>query len=119
MERFEPHAHKVGVCSRCDTVVEPMLSEQWFVAVNKVGPNGKSLAGEAIAAVENGATTFHPKFWENTYFSWMRNIEDWCISRQLWWGHRIPAWWCKGDACPRTQPIVQEEAPATCPDCGS
>ena len=120
LEKVEPHAHKVGVCSRCDTIVEPMLSDQWFVAVNKLGPNGKSLAGEAIAAVENGDTTFHPKFWENTYFSWMRNIQDWCISRQLWWGHRIPAYWCvKCEAVGQgTEPIVAEERPASCPNCG-
>ncbi len=120
LEKVEPHAHKVGACSRCDTIVEPMLSDQWFVAVNKPGPNGKSLAGEAIAAVENGATTFHPKFWENTYFSWMRNIQDWCISRQLWWGHRIPAYWCvKCEAVDAgTEPIVAEERPASCPNCG-
>jgi valyl-tRNA synthetase len=120
LEKVEPHAHKVGACSRCDTIVEPMLSDQWFVAVNKPGPNGKSLAGAAIAAVETGDTTFHPKFWENTYFSWMRNIQDWCISRQLWWGHRIPAYWCircqgiDSDA----EPIVAEERPVACPKCG-
>ena len=116
LEKVVPHAHKLGVCSRCDTVVEPMLSDQWFVAVNKPGPNGKSLAGAAIAAVENGDTTFHPKFWENTYFSWMRNIQDWCISRQLWWGHRIPAYWCM--RCEDAEPIVAEERPASCPKCG-
>jgi valyl-tRNA synthetase len=116
LENIEPHAHKVGVCSRCDTIVEPMLSDQWFVAVNKPGPNGKSLAGAAIAAVENGDTSFHPKFWENTYFSWMRNIQDWCISRQLWWGHRIPAYWC--DACKDEPPIVAEARPVACPKCG-
>jgi valyl-tRNA synthetase len=116
IEKIEPHAHKLGVCSRCDTVVEPMLSDQWFVAVNKPGPNGKSLAGAAIEAVENGDTTFHPKFWENTYFSWMRNIQDWCISRQLWWGHRIPAYWCM--RCENPEPIVAEERPTACPKCG-
>ncbi|HXR23718.1 MAG TPA: valine--tRNA ligase, partial [Candidatus Binataceae bacterium] len=116
LEKIEPHAHKLGVCSRCDTVVEPMLSDQWFVAVNKPGPNGKSLAGAAIEAVENGDTTFHPKFWENTYFSWMRNIQDWCISRQLWWGHRIPAYWCM--RCEDAEPIVTEERPTACLKCG-
>jgi len=116
LEAVTPHAHKVGVCSRCDTVVEPMLSDQWFVAVNKPGPNGKSLAGAAIAAVENEDTKFYPKFWENTYFSWMRNIQDWCISRQLWWGHRIPAYWCV--RCEDGEPIVAEERPTACPKCG-
>jgi valyl-tRNA synthetase len=115
LEKVEPRAHKVGVCSRCDTIVEPMLSDQWFVAVNKPGPNGKSLAGAAIAAVENGDTKFHPTFWENTYFSWMRNIQDWCISRQLWWGHRIPAYWCL--SCTDAEPIVAEERPSACPKC--
>ncbi len=120
VEKVEPHAHKVGTCSRCDTIVEPMLSDQWFVEVNKPGPNGKSLAGEAIAAVESGDTRFHPTFWENTYFSWMRNIQDWCISRQLWWGHRIPAYWCvKCEAVDQgTEPIVAEERPASCDNCG-
>ena len=116
LEKVEPHAHKVGVCSRCDTIVEPMLSDQWFVAVNQLGPNGQSLAGAAIAAVEDGDTAFHPRFWENTYFSWMRNIQDWCISRQLWWGHRIPAYWCV--QCQDAGPIVAEERPASCPQCG-
>src|SRR5579864_8042310 len=116
LERIEPHRHAVGVCSRCETVVEPMLSYQWFVAVNKPGASGKSLAGAAIEAVENGATTFHPKFWENTYFSWMRNLQDWCISRQLWWGHRIPAYWC--ERCEKAEPIVAEERPSACPQCG-
>jgi len=117
LDAVTPHAHKIGVCSRCDTVVEPMLSDQWFVAVNKPGPCGKSLAGAAISAVETGDTTFHPKFWENTYFSWMRNIQDWCISRQLWWGHRIPAYWCVH--CEHADPIVAEERPTACPQCGS
>jgi valyl-tRNA synthetase len=116
LEKVEPHAHKVGVCSRCDTIVEPMLSDQWFVAVNKPGPSGKSIAGAAIEAVEQGDTQFHPKFWENTYFSWMRNIQDWCISRQLWWGHRIPAYWCL--SCTDAEPIVAEERPSSCPKCG-
>ena len=86
-EKIEPHKLALGVCSRCDTVVEPMLSFQWFVRT-------KSLAEDAIRAVRDGDTTFHPKFWENTYFNWMENIHDWCISRQLWWGHRIPAYTC-------------------------
>jgi valyl-tRNA synthetase len=116
LEKIEPHRHAVGTCSRCDTIVEPMLSYQWFLRVNKPGPDGKSLAGEAIAAVEQGATTFHPKFWENTYFSWMRNLQDWCISRQLWWGHRIPAYWC--ERCEAAPPIVAEERPQSCPSCG-
>jgi valyl-tRNA synthetase len=116
LEKTEPHSLKLGVCSRCDTVVEPMLSYQWFLAVNKSGADGESLAGRAIKAVEQGGTTFHPKFWENTYFSWMRNLQDWCISRQLWWGHRIPAYWCQ--SCENPEPIVAEERPASCAKCG-
>ncbi|HLW72078.1 MAG TPA: valine--tRNA ligase [Candidatus Binataceae bacterium] len=116
LAKIEPHQHKIGVCSRCDTIVEPMLSYQWFLAVNKPDAEGESLAGRAIKAVEQGATTFHPKFWENTYFSWMRNLQDWCISRQLWWGHRIPAYWCQ--SCEKPEPIVSEERPASCAQCG-
>ncbi len=106
LEKIEPHAHKVGVCSRCDSVVEPMLSEQWFMRM-------KEMANRAADAVRNGDTTFHPKFWENTYFNWMDNIHDWCISRQLWWGHRIPAYRCV--RCDRL--VVALERPARCPEC--
>ena len=81
------HKNAVGECYRCKTTVEPYLSMQWFV---KTAP----LAAEAIKAVENGDIKFVPQGWENTYFEWMRNIRDWCISRQIWWGHRIPAWYC-------------------------
>jgi valyl-tRNA synthetase len=87
-EKEEKHTNNIGTCSRCDTIVEPMLSEQWFLKV-------KPMAEKAIAAVRDGRTTFFPKFWENTYFNWMENIHDWCISRQLWWGHRIPAYRCQ------------------------
>jgi valyl-tRNA synthetase len=114
--KVDPHQHAIGVCSRCDTIVEPMLSYQWFLAVNKPDQSGESMAGKAIAAVEQGDTTFHPKFWENTYFAWMRNLQDWCISRQLWWGHRIPAYWC--ERCEDAEPIVAEERPLSCPRCG-
>jgi valyl-tRNA synthetase len=81
------HVHAVGHCQRCNTVVEPMLSTQWFV---KMEP----LAKPAIEAVEQGKTRFVPETWSKTFFHWMNNIRDWCISRQLWWGHRIPAWYC-------------------------
>jgi valyl-tRNA synthetase len=83
----KPYVHAVGHCQRCETIVEPMLSTQWFV---KMEP----LARPAIEAVEQGKTRFVPESWSKTYFHWMRNIRDWCISRQLWWGHRIPAWTC-------------------------
>jgi valyl-tRNA synthetase len=86
----KPHTLSVGHCQRCDTVVEPLLSLQWFV---KTGP----LAAPAIEAVEKGQTKFVPESWTKTYMHWMRNIKDWCISRQLWWGHRIPVWYCEKD----------------------
>jgi valyl-tRNA synthetase len=102
----EPHVHSVGHCSRCKSVVEPMLSLQWFV---KVEP----LVGPALAAVRSGATRFTPRRWENNYFHWMENLRDWCISRQLWWGHRIPAWYC--DDCDEV--IVSRTEPTACPAC--
>jgi len=85
--KSEPHKHAVGKCYRCRTVVEPYLSPQWYVKV-------KPLAEAAVKAVEDERTRFVPKNWENTYFEWMNNIKDWCISRQIWWGHQIPAWYC-------------------------
>jgi valyl-tRNA synthetase len=116
LEKVEAHRHALGVCSRCDTVVEPMLSHQWFMRMTKPDASGESIVGRAIAAVERGYTRFFPQQWENTYFAWMRNIQDWCISRQLWWGHRIPAWWCQ--RCPDAPPIVAESPPSVCPHCG-
>jgi len=116
IEKVEPHQHALGVCSRCDTVVEPMLSYQWFMRVNKADTTGQSIAARAIAAVEQGETKFFPAFWENTYFAWMRNLQDWCISRQLWWGHRIPAYWC--ERCVDAGPQVAETRPSHCPRCG-
>jgi valyl-tRNA synthetase len=91
----ETRKHKLTVprCARTGEVVEPMLTDQWFVAVTKPGPDGKSIAGKAIDAVASGAVTFVPGNWVNTYDQWMKNIQDWCISRQLWWGHQIPAWY--------------------------
>ncbi len=102
-----PHVHSVGHCQRCDTVVEPLISTQWFV---KMAP----LAKPAIEAVEQGKTRFVPESWTKTYFHWMTNIRDWCISRQLWWGHRIPAWHCGG--CGEVN--VSTSAPAVCGRCG-
>jgi valyl-tRNA synthetase len=102
------HAHAIGKCDRCKTIVEPRLSTQWFI---KIQP----LADRAIAAVENGEITFTPENYAKTYFEWMRNIHDWCISRQLWWGHRIPAWHCQ----PCQHITVARTAPAACEKCGS
>jgi valyl-tRNA synthetase len=103
----EEHAHSVPHCYRCDTVVEPRLSEQWFVSM-------KPLAGPALEASRDGTLTFTPPHWKRVYEHWMENIQDWCISRQLWWGHRIPVWYC---AC--GQEIVAREDPTECPACGS
>ena len=91
----EKRKHKLTVprCARTGQVVEPMLTDQWFVAVSKPGPDGKSIAGKAIDAVASGQVSFIPGNWVNTYDQWMKNIQDWCISRQLWWGHQIPAWY--------------------------
>jgi valyl-tRNA synthetase len=100
------HVHAVGHCQRCDTVIEPYLSNQWFVKV-------ASLAEPAIAAVEKGDIRFIPEHWTKTYFEWMRNIHDWCVSRQLWWGHRIPAYYCARDHV-----TVSEETPVACATCG-
>jgi len=123
IEKVEPHTLAVGQCYRCRTVVEPMLSVQWFV---KVGP----LAEPAIAAVREGRTRIVPEHWQKVYFGWMENIRDWCISRQLWWGHQIPAWYCRscnaGEILgtdqdgnllltERAQPIVSRTDPKTCP----
>ena len=106
LEKVEDHTHAVGHCSRCGTVVEPLVSTQWFVRI-------KPLAEPAIAAVQDGRTRFVPENWARTYFEWMTNIHDWCISRQLWWGHRIPAWYC--DACEAV--VVDEASPTHC-ECG-
>src|SRR5215469_828189 len=106
LDKIEPYRHSVGVCSRCDTVVEPMLSEQWFLRM-------REMADRAIKAVKDGDTTFYPKSWEKTFFNWLENIHDWCISRQLWWGHRIPAYRCV--RCDHL--IVAAERPSRCPDC--
>ena len=94
----EVKKHKLMVprCARTGQVVEPMLTDQWFVAVSKAGPDGKSIARKAIDAVASGEVKFVPENWVNTYDQWMKNIQDWCISRQLWWGHQIPAWFGSG-----------------------
>ena len=105
--KTDEHVHSVGHCYRCHTVVEPWLSDQWFVDM-------KPLAEPAIQAVKDGRTTFHPKRWENVYYHWMNNIRDWCISRQLWWGHRIPVFYC--DAC--GEMVASMEDLADCPKCG-
>ena len=106
--KVEDHKHNVGSCYRCSTTVEPRVSKQWFV---KMEP----LAGPAIEAVRSGETKFVPDRFSKIYYHWMENIKDWCISRQLWWGHRIPAWYCQDCG----EVIVAKEEPHTCPKCGS
>ena len=106
--KIEDLNHSIGHCYRCKTVVEPYLSKQWFV-------KARPLAEPAMEAVRNGSIKIVPKFWENTYFEWMENIRDWCISRQIWWGHQIPAWTCK--ACGEVQ--VVRETPEHCSACSS
>jgi valyl-tRNA synthetase len=106
--KIDNYRHSVGHCYRCKDIVEPNLSRQWFV---KTAP----LAQKAITAVKEGRTRIVPEIWTATYFDWMTNIRDWCISRQIWWGHQIPAWTC--GACQEL--IVAMEAPAACPACGS
>lgn len=100
--------HAVGKCYRCNTVVEPFLSDQWFVKM-------RPLADKALDAWRKGEIVFYPKKWENTYAHWMEGIRDWCISRQLWWGHRIPVWYC--ESCGET--VVSRDDPSSCPKCGS
>ncbi len=108
LAKIEEHSHNVGHCYRCDTVVEPIISKQWFV---KMEP----LAKPAIEAVRDGRIKFIPERFEKIYFNWMENIRDWCISRQLWWGHRIPAYYCQG--CNDT--VVARDMPDYCTKCGS
>ncbi len=107
MVKIEPYAHNVGTCYRCGETVEALVSKQWFVKM-------KPLAEPAIKAVKSKRTEFIPQRFEKTYFNWMENIKDWCISRQLWWGHRIPAYYC--DDCGET--VVSKTAPEKCPKCG-
>jgi len=93
LESVKAHRMVVPRCGRTGAVVEPMLTDQWFVAMSKAGPSGRSIAQSATEAVEKGDVKFFPENWVNTYYQWMANIQDWCISRQLWWGHQIPAWY--------------------------
>ncbi|MCL2150964.1 MAG: valine--tRNA ligase, partial [Coriobacteriia bacterium] len=107
IDHIEDYRHAVGHCYRCDTTLEPWASEQWFVAMGR-------LAAPAIEAVRDGRVRFNPPRWANVYFHWMESIRDWCVSRQLWWGHRIPVFYC--DACGWVDAL--EEDPSACPTCG-
>ena len=106
--KVKPHTHNVGTHDRCGTVIEPIISKQWYVKM-------ESLAKPAIEVVKNNETKFVPERFDKIYFNWMENIQDWCISRQLWWGHRIPVWYCND--C--REIIVEVDAPDVCPKCGS
>ncbi len=106
--KCEEYKHEVGHCYRCHSTVEPYMSEQWFVKM-------RPMADKALKAWRDGEIQFYPKHWENTYTSWLENIRDWCISRQLWWGHRIPVWYCKDCG----QMMVKREDPCCCDKCGS
>ncbi len=107
MEKIEDYRHSVGTCDRCETVIEPLASMQWWVKM-------KPLAEPAIRVVEEGKVKLHPERWTKVYLEWMKNIRDWCISRQLWWGHRIPVWYCD---CGEI--VVAREDPTECPKCHS
>ncbi|MBK1809290.1 valine--tRNA ligase [Clostridium sp. YIM B02505] len=106
--KIKPHTHNVGTHDRCSTVIEPIISKQWYVKM-------ESLAKPAVEAVKEKKTKFIPERFEKTYFNWMENIQDWCISRQLWWGHRIPVWYCKDCG----ELMVSEGTPTTCSKCNS
>ncbi|MBQ8468312.1 MAG: valine--tRNA ligase [Clostridia bacterium] len=108
LEKVEPYKHNVGHCARCHTAIEPMITEQWFVAM-------KELVKPAINAVKTGELQIHPKRFENNYFRWLENIQDWCISRQIWTGHRIPIYYC--DKCGHA--VAERQTPKECPKCHS
>ncbi len=107
IDRIEPYRHAVGVCYRCRTVVEPLISKQWYVRIDP-------LAAPAIKAVREGRVRIIPRVWRSTYFAWMEHIRDWCISRQLWWGHRIPVWYCDRDGSMHVSRVDL----SVCPECG-
>ena len=113
LDHIEDYVHSVGHCSRCKTVVQPLPSEQWWVAVTKEYEPGHSLAGDAAAAVREGRIRIVPQRFEKVYLNWMDNIRDWCISRQLWWGHQIPVWYCANGHM-----TVAVDDPAACATCG-
>jgi valyl-tRNA synthetase len=113
LDHAEDYTHSIGRCSRCGTAIQPIPSEQWWLDVRKEYAPGVSLAGAAAAAVREGRIRIVPQRFEKVYLNWMDNIRDWCISRQLWWGHQIPVWYCESG-----HTTVQVDDPAACPECG-
>jgi valyl-tRNA synthetase len=116
LEKVEPYTHSVGHCYRCGTDIEFLISDQWFLKT-------KDMAQQAIDVVKRGIVKFYPKSWEKPYYEWLENLRDWCISRQIWWGHRIPVYYCKEMKSAKCKShngiIVEESPPSQCPYCGS
>jgi valyl-tRNA synthetase len=109
LEKIEDYTHNVGICYRCGTVIEPLTSKQWFVRM-------KEIAKKAYNAISEGKVVYYPEVYKEYTLNWLENIKDWCISRQIWWGHRIPIWYCENETC---KPIVSDTKPDKCPQCGA
>ena len=109
LEKTDDYRLAAAICYRCGTIVEPLVSEQWFVKM-------RDMAARAAEATRGGRVKIHPSSWEKPYLNWLENIQDWCISRQIWWGHQIPVYYCKTKKC---APFASVELPKTCPQCGS
>jgi valyl-tRNA synthetase len=109
LEKIEDYTHNVGICYRCGTVIEPLTSKQWFVRM-------KEIAKKAYNAISEGKVVYYPEVYKEYTLNWLENIKDWCISRQIWWGHRIPIWYCENETC---EPIVSDTKPDKCPQCGA
>ncbi|MFN4246065.1 MAG: class I tRNA ligase family protein, partial [Brevinematia bacterium] len=109
IEKIEDYVHNVGVCYRCGNVIEPLTSKQWFIKM-------KDIANKAYKAISEGKVVYYPEVYKEYTLRWLENIKDWCISRQIWWGHRIPVWYCETKGCPV---IVSEQKPDKCPNCNS
>jgi len=109
LEKTEDYTHNIGICYRCGTVIEPLTSKQWFIRM-------KEIAKKAYNAISEGKVVYYPEVYKEYTLNWLENIKDWCISRQIWWGHRIPIWYCENETC---KPIVSDTKPDKCPQCGT